>query len=61
MTTDYSWLPPDIRVSDAFANLRQQAHHSETIYYTYVLDPDRHLIGFVSLYDLILAPPTARR
>jgi len=60
MTTDYSWLPPDIRVSDAFANLRQQAHHSETIYYTYVLDPERHLVGFVSLYDLILAPPTAQ-
>lgn len=59
MTTDYSWLPPDVTVAEALTRLRQQALSSETIYYTYVLDADRKLIGFVSLHDLILAKPTA--
>jgi len=32
----------------------------ETIYYIYVLDEARHLLGFVSLRDLILAKPTVQ-
>lgn len=59
MTTDYAALPPNISVSEALAKLRQQANRSETIYYIYVLDEERHLIGFISLHDLILARPTA--
>lgn len=59
MTTDYATLPPDITVSDAIGRLRQQAPDRETIYYVYVVDDQRHLIGFVSLRDLIVAKPTA--
>jgi magnesium transporter len=60
MTTDYASLPAEITVSDALSRLRQQAPQKETIYYIYVLDEDRHLIGFVSLRDLIMARPSAR-
>jgi magnesium transporter len=60
MTTDYATLPPEITVSDAIARVRHQAPDRETIYYIYVVDDNRHLIGFVSLRDLIIARPTAR-
>jgi magnesium transporter len=59
MTTDYATLPPNITVQEALNQLRQQAPDKETIYYVYVIDDERHLIGFVSLRDLILAKPTA--
>lgn len=59
MTTDYATLPPDVTVEEAINRLRQQAPQKETIYYVYVVDDERHLIGFVSLRDLVLARPTA--
>ncbi|MBM4023393.1 MAG: magnesium transporter, partial [Planctomycetes bacterium] len=59
MTTEYASLPADITAGEAIARLRMQAPDSESIYYIYVLDAERHLLGFVSLRDLILARPTA--
>lgn len=59
MTTEYASLPADITAGEAIARLRSQAPDSESIYYIYVLDPERKLLGFVSLRDLILARPTA--
>jgi magnesium transporter len=59
MTTEYASLPADITAGEAIARLRSQAPDSESIYYIYVLDPERKLVGFVSLRDLILAKPTA--
>jgi len=59
MTTDYATLPPDITVQEAINYLRRQAPDKETIYYVYVVDDERQLIGFVSLRDLVLAKPTA--
>src|SRR5262249_47736884 len=59
MTTDYAWLPANITVSEALDRLRLQAPDRETIYYVYVLDDQRHLLGMVSLRDLILAPRQA--
>lgn len=58
MTTEYASLPEDITAGEAMSRLRVQAPHSETIYYVYVLDGERHLLGFVSLLDLILAKPS---
>jgi magnesium transporter len=60
MTTDYAWLPPDITIGEALERLRLQAPESETIYYLFVLDDQRKLIGVLSLRDLILAPRQAR-
>ena len=59
MTTDYATLPADITVSEALSQLRLQAPDSETIYYIYIVDEFRHLLGFISLRNLILAPPAA--
>jgi magnesium transporter len=56
MTTDYAWLPANISVSEAIERLRLQAPDRETIYYVYVLDEQRKLLGILSLRDLILAP-----
>jgi magnesium transporter len=59
MTTEYATLPAEITAGEAIARLRSQAPNSESIYYIYVIDPERKLLGFVSLRDLILAKPTA--
>lgn len=55
MTSDYAALPPDITVAEAIQKLRLEAPDKETIYYAYVVDAHRRLLGFVSLKDLILA------
>src|SRR6516165_10721623 len=59
MTTDYAWLPANTTVADALDRLRLQAPDRETIYYIYVLDDQRKLLGVASLRDLILAPRQA--
>jgi magnesium transporter len=59
MTTEYASLPADITAGEAITRLRSQAPNSESIYSVYVLDPERRLVGSLSLRDLILAKPTA--
>jgi magnesium transporter len=59
MTTEYATLPAGATASEAVNLLRQQATSRETIYSIYVLDDNRHLIGYVSLRNLILAKPNA--
>jgi magnesium transporter len=59
MTTEYAWLPAQITVGEALDRLRLQAPDSETIYYVYVVDERRRLLGVISLRDLILAPRQA--
>jgi magnesium transporter len=56
MTTDYAWLPHNITTEDALERLRLQAPDSETIYYAYIVDDQRRLLGVVSLRDLIMHP-----
>ncbi len=60
MTTDYATVSPEMTVAEAIQSLRQQAATAETIYYIYVTDAERRLVGFVSLHDLILAKPTVK-
>ncbi len=55
MTSDYATLPAELTAADAIDKLRREAPDKETIYYAYVVDESRKLIGFVSLKDLILA------
>jgi magnesium transporter len=57
MTSDYAALPASLTVSEALQHLRHVAPNRETIYYLYVLDSDRRLLGHLSLRDLVLAPP----
>jgi len=58
MTTEYASLPQSITVQEAFQKLRLQAPDRETIYYIYILDQQRRLLGFISMRKLILAKPT---
>lgn len=60
MTSDYATLSPDQTVQEAMGKLRREAPDKETIYYSYVVDSDRRLIGFLSLKDLIIARPEKR-
>ncbi|WP_018525797.1 magnesium transporter [Alkalispirochaeta alkalica] len=56
MTSDYASVPPDLTAEQSIEYLRTIAPDRETIYYAYVVDQERKLMGFVSLKDLILAP-----
>ncbi len=60
MTTDYAALPPHVTVREALDRLRHEAPDRETIYYSYVIDAERKLIGLISLKDLILGRPRVR-
>jgi len=55
MTSDYATLAPGMTAAQAVEHLREVAPDKETIYYAYVVDDHRRLIGFVSLKDLIVA------
>ena len=59
MTTEYAFLPADITVGTALEQLRLQAPNKETIYYVYITDAQRHLLGMISLRNLILSKPQA--
>jgi len=59
MTTEYASLPANITVEEALKRLRLQAPRAETIYYVYVTDEQRHLIGCLSLSVLIQSRPSA--
>ena len=60
LTTDYASLPAEITVAEALERLRSQAPSRETIYYVYIVDDQRHLLGFLSLRKLIMAKPNTR-
>jgi magnesium transporter len=60
MTTDYVSIPADITTDDAIRTLRETGSEAETIFYVYVVDMEDHLIGVISLKDLIFASPTAK-
>jgi len=60
MTSDYAALSQHLTVSQAIERLREVAPDKETIYYAYVVDEHRKLLGFVSLKDIILARRDSR-
>jgi magnesium transporter len=55
MTTEYAMLPRHLTVETALEQLRLQAPNKETIYYVYITDSQRQLIGILSLRDLIMS------
>lgn len=60
MTSDYATLSPAFTAFEAIQALRREAPDKETIYQAYVIDRRRHLLGVVSLRDLIVASDEAR-
>jgi len=59
MTTDYVWIYSHRTTAATIAKLREIAPESEFIYYLYVTDQNRKLLGVISLRTLLLALPTA--
>ncbi len=57
MTTEYASVPADITVGEAIQRLRRIAPDKETIYYVYITDTGRHLLGYTTLRELVLARP----
>ena len=60
MTSEYVSLKQELTVREALDKVRLEAPDKETIYYVFVVDEDRKLVGFVSLRDLIMAPSYLR-
>ncbi len=57
MTTDFIAIRPDLTAEQAITVLRETAEEAETIFYVYVTDSTDHLVGVLSLSDLVLARP----
>lgn len=57
MSPRFARLRPEMGIDEAIAYLRRQAGQVETIYYAYVLDLEQHLLGIISLRDLLSARP----
>lgn len=55
MTTQYEALKINLTVREAIAKIRTDGPEKETINLCYVLDPQRRLLGIVSLRDLLFA------
>ena len=55
MTTEYVAFRPEATVAEAFAHLKKVAIDKETVYTCYVIDKGRHLLGLVTVKDLLLA------
>ena len=55
MTTEYVTLRPSMTVEEAILRIRRQGVDKETIYTCYVTDRNKHLLGLVTVKDLLLA------
>ena len=60
MTTDVTSLYEYITVDDAISLLRRLSEELEQMFYVYVIDRRQHLVGVLSMRDLILARPERR-
>ncbi len=60
MTTAFATLPPRATAREALELLRQEADNLDVIDYAYVADPEEHLLGVISLRDLLIASPQTR-
>ena len=57
MTPRFARLRPEMTASDAIKYLRQQAsENAELIYYAYVVDRSKRLVGVVSFRELVISP-----
>lgn len=55
MTTEFVVIHHEMTVKEAMRHLRKEAPDAETIYYIYVVDSFKKLVGVISLRDLIIA------
>ena len=57
MTTEFFSMSEDATAQDAIRRL-QQASDAEMVFYIYVTDKDEHLVGVLSLRQLLTVPPS---
>ncbi len=60
MTSARITLYREMTVEEAVVHLRMIAPESEDVYYLFVVDEDVHLVGVVSLRQIVVAPPSTR-
>ncbi len=58
MTPDFFALDEDLTVSEAITALQRRSEDLEMVFYIYVVDSRNHLLGVVSLRELLLNPPS---
>jgi len=58
MTPDYFALDEDVTVSEAITALQRRSEEFEMAFYLYVVDSRNHLLGVVSLRQLLLNQPS---
>ena len=56
MTPEYVAVSKDATSAQAIAAIRRLVDEAETVNYVYVVDDERHLLGVLSLYRLLLSP-----
>ncbi len=59
MTPAFVSIAPTLRADQAIVALRRVAETAETVNYVYVVDPEDHLLGVLSLHRLVLGRPDA--
>jgi len=59
MTTNYFALEDTYTVGEALERLRRAGQKAETVFYVYVEDAEHHLVGVISLRQLVMAEPEA--
>ena len=57
MTTEYISIHANQTLHSAMQILKNEAPNAETIYYIFVIDEDKKLVGVISLRDLIINEP----
>lgn len=60
MTPEFVSLQAAMTVEQALGYLREASPDAETVYYLYVVDETQHLLGVLSLRELIVASPSTR-
>lgn len=58
MTPDVFSLNEDLTVGEAITAIQRTSREVEMVFYLYVIDERNHLVGVVSLRQLLLVPPT---
>jgi len=57
MSTDFATVQKDMTCAQAIDKVRSDSPSKKTIYYVYVVDDEQHLLGFITIKDLIIAEP----
>lgn len=59
MSSNYVTLSPDLNMNEAIAALRNLKDNHDTLYLIYIVDERHHLLGVISLRQIIQAHPNA--